>query len=153
MSLTFFLHFGDFRQMDPTSLYPLFLTRVENHSLYYLHCLLETWVPASPTVCSSFLFGEKTDDERRSRVISHTAPLCWALSTMVCLSAAFATSAEPLTDRLRREGEKKRAIKTGNVIHKISFLCGCCFIGYFNPFKINLRTIQNNKGMWLNFWL
>lgn len=35
----------------------------------------------------------------------------------------------------------------------MSFSCGCCFIGYFNPFKINLRTIQNNKGIWLNFWL
>lgn len=109
--------------------------------------------PSIPYVFQhSFLFGGKKYDERKSREISHTAQLFMQSPIHSGVSSGTFYHVSRTIGSLREE-EKTRAVKLGNVIHKISFSCGCCFIGYFNPLKLNLRTIQNNKGIWLNFWL
>lgn len=131
-------------------LHPSCLTPGADHSLCYRRCLSESLLPASPKVCSGFLFGEKEDDERRSGDTSRTAEF---FSLSPPRNEQSAGTHRTIDRQSKSEGEKTRAIKPGNVIHKISFLCGCCFIGYFNPFKIHPRTTQNNKGIRLNFWL
>lgn len=86
----------------PPFLHPSCLTPGEDHPLCYCRCLSESLLPASPKVCSSFLFGEKEDDERRSRDTSRTGEF-FTLSPTHNLPA----SAEPLTDSLRARQKKQ----------------------------------------------
>lgn len=137
LCLAFFLQFGDCRVCHPTS-----YTSYGKSSPSLSSPLSETWLPAFPMVFSSFLFPEKKD-EKRSRDISCTAQL-FTLSPIhsgVPVSTFWHVRKPADRQFQREEFKKKKAMKAGNIIHKISFLSGCCFVRYFNAFKVNSRTI------------